>query len=117
MATEKNGNIPCCFADLFQRGTGLYQMRKYSYSCKVREETGKQGCSVSYQCGNQQQFPGTFTDVGNGYGNQSHNNQRYGEIQKFAEDTVECNEQAYQFSGKKITKKNTECDGYKDTRQ
>ena len=55
-------------------------MRKYSYSCKVREETGKQGCPVSYQGGNQQQFPGTFTDVGNGYGNQSHNNQRYGEI-------------------------------------
>ena len=43
MATEKKRQYPLRFTDLFQRGTGLYQVRKYSYSCKVREKPEKTG--------------------------------------------------------------------------
>ena len=59
----------------------------------------------------------TFADVGNGYGDQSDDNERDGEVKKFTENSVERNEYSHQRSRKNSANGNPQDDSNNDAWQ
>ena len=73
--------------------------------------------TVSDEGGDKQHLSRTFADVGNGYGDQSDDNERDGEVKKFTENSVERNEYSYQRSRKNSANGNPQDDSNNDAWQ
>ena len=88
------------FADFFERYAHFDERGEHGDTGEVGQEAGEERRAVSDEGGDKQHLSRAFADVGNGYGDQSDDNERDGEVKKFTENSVERNEYSHQRSRK-----------------
>ena len=105
------------FADFFERRAHFDERGEHGDTGEVGQEAGEERRTVSDEGGDKQHLSRTFADVGNGYGDQSDDNERNGEVKKFTENSVERNEYSYQRSRKNSANGNPQDDSNNDAWQ
>lgn len=93
-----------CASRLLRAARHFDERGEHGDTVEVGQEAGEERRTVSDEGGDKQHLSRAFADVGNGYGDQSDDNERDGEVKKFTENSVERNEYSYQRSRKNSAK-------------